>query len=249
MGQGYFTLLIQTAVQETGLPPETFIPTTDTSADLNCGQTTASRATVLGCRSVVEASKKLKADLDSGKSVKDLAGQVYYGEWICSYTTKLGADVPEPKTHLTYGFATQVVILNDDGTLKKVIAAHDVGKVMNPILLEGQMEGSIHMGLGYALTEEFTTDENARLITDTIKSIGVLRAHQMPEVQCIFIEEGDPECPYGARGVGEIGLVPTAPAVAGALEAFDGIQRTTLPMHDAPATKAILASPKKPAKN
>jgi len=104
------------------------------------------------------------------------------------------------------------------------------------------------MGLGYAMTETFDV-EGGHITTDTIKSIGVLRAHQMPELEFMFIEEPDPECPYGARGVGEIGLVPTAPAVAGALESFDGIQRTILPMKDSPATKAILAPAKKPAKS
>jgi xanthine dehydrogenase molybdenum-binding subunit len=193
---------------------------------------------------VQEASKKLKADLSTGNSLRDLVGKEYRGEWICAYTHKLGADVPDPKTHLTYGFATQVVILNDDGTIKKVVAAHDVGKVINPKLLQGQMEGSIHMGLGYALTEDFVV-ENGEIVSDTIKSVGVLRAHQMPEVQCIFIEEPDPETAYGSRGVGEIGLVPTAPAVAAALAKFDGIRRTTLPMKDAPAAKAMM-SPKKP---
>ncbi len=125
-----------------------------------------------------------------------------------------------------------------------MVAAHDVGRVINPVLLQGQMEGSIHMGLGYALTEDFVC-ENGQIQTDTIKSIGVLRAHQMPELEFMFIEEADPETAYGARGVGEIGLVPTAPAVAGALERFDGIQRTTLPMKDSPAAKAILAPSRK----
>ncbi len=245
MGQGYFTLLIQTAVQETGLPPQVFEPITDTTVDVDCGQTTASRATVLGCRAVLEASRKLKAELDSGKTLDDLAGHSYAGEWVCNYTHKLGAHVDEPRTHLTYGFATQVVILNDDGSLKKVIAAHDVGKVMNPTLLAGQMEGSIHMGLGYALTEDFVC-ESGQIASKTIKSIGVLRAHQMPEIECIFIEEPDPETPYGSRGVGEIGLVPTAPAVAGALEKFDGIARTVLPMKNSPAAKAMMAPPRKP---
>jgi xanthine dehydrogenase molybdenum-binding subunit len=248
MGQGYFTLLIQTAVEETGLPPSTFVPRTDTSADLNCGQTTASRATVLGCRAVMEASRKLKADLSSGRTLADLVGREYRGEWACEYTTKLGADVPEPRTHLTYGFATQVVILNEDGSIKKVIAAHDVGKVMNPTLLEGQIEGSIHMGLGYALTEDFVCEEG-RIVSDTIKSVGVLRAHQMPPVQCVFIQEPDPETAYGSRGVGEIGLVPTAAAVAGALTKFDGIERTTLPMKDSPAARAMQMPSKKPVKN
>ena len=251
MGQGYFTIAIQTACQETGLPPDVFVPITDTSADVDCGQTTASRATVLGGLAIAAAAKKLKADLDqtcrvgldppvrAGGDLSSLIGRQYRGEYACTYTVKLGADVPDPKTHLTYGFATQVVILDDDGRLKKVIAAHDVGKVINPTLLEGQMEGSIHMGLGYALTEDLVI-EGGRIQNKDIMSLGVLRAHHMPEVETIFIEEPDPETAYGARGVGEIGLVPTAPAVAGALEAFDGIHRTQLPMKDSPAAMALL---------
>jgi xanthine dehydrogenase molybdenum-binding subunit len=245
MGQGLFTVTIQTAVEETGLPPETFTALTDTVVNLDCGQTTGSRGTMLSCNAVIDAAKKLKADLDSGKTLKDLIGREYRGEWICDYTHKLGAHVDEPKTHLTYGFATQVVILDDEGKITKVIAAHDVGKVMNPILCAGQIEGSLHMGLGYALSEDFVV-EGGHIVTDTIKSIRVLRAHQMPELECIFIETADPECPYGARGVGELGLVPTAPAVAGALRAFDGIERTVLPMKDSPAAKAIWSPAKKP---
>ncbi len=247
MGQGLFTVTIQTAVEETGLPPACFTALTDTAADLDCGQTTGSRGTVLSCNAVIDAARKLKADLDSGKKLSDLIGREYRGEWVCNYTVKLGAKVDEPKTHLTYGFATQVVILNDDGSIKKVVAAHDVGKVINPKLLQGQMEGSIHMGLGYALTEDFVV-EGGQITTDTIKSIGVLRAHQMPELEFMFIEEPDPETSYGARGVGEIGLVPTAPAVAAAMEKFDGVRRTTLPMKDSPAARAMTAPPKKPAR-
>jgi xanthine dehydrogenase molybdenum-binding subunit len=95
------------------------------------------------------------------------------------------------------------------------------------------------MGLGYALTEEFVV-ERGHIQSRDVKSLHVLRAHQMPEIETIFIEVPDPETPYGVRGVGEIGLVPTAPAVAGALEAFDGIHRTRLPMKDSPAARAIL---------
>ncbi len=248
MGQGLFTISIQTACEETGLPPETFTATTDTSAAVDCGQTTASRGTVLAAASVSQAARKLKADLDAGKSLADLKGNEYRGDYACTYTSKLGADVEDPKTHLTYGFATQVVILDDDGRLKKVVASHDVGRVMNPTLLEGQMEGSIHMGLGYALTEDFVV-EGGEIQSKDIKSVGVLRAHHMPEIELIFIEEPDPECTYGARGVGEIGLVPTAPAVAGALAKFDGVHRTTLPMKDAPAAQAILNPRWKPATN
>jgi CO/xanthine dehydrogenase Mo-binding subunit len=246
MGQGHHTICIQTACQETGLPPEVFVVATDTSVDANCGQTTGSRATVLGGLAVMQAARRLKAALEAGRTLGDLIGQEFRGDYACTYTTALDADVPAPKTHLTYGFAAQVVLLGDDGTLKKVVAAHDVGRVLNPTLLEGQIEGAIHMGLGYALTEEFVV-ERGHIRSPDVFSLQVLRAQHMPEIEVILIEEPDPETPYGARGAGEIGLVPTAPAVAGALEAFDGIHRTRLPMKDSPAARAILKPPRKTA--
>ena len=287
MGQGYFTICVQVACEETGLPPGVFEPLTDTSAAVDCGQTTASRATVLGALAIQDACRKLSADLaharrrmtlagasgsegrrgangsepearareqrsepeaparDSREALATLValvGREYVGLHETAPTNKPGAAVDNPRTHLTYGFATQVVLLDDEGAIKKVIAAHDVGRVMNPTLLEGQMEGSIHMGLGYALSEDFPCDAGA-LVNTTLKSLGVLRAHQMPDVECIFIEEPDPETAYGARGVGEIGLVPTAPAVAAALEAFDGVHRTSLPMKDSPAARALARPP------
>ena len=148
MGQGLFTVTIQTAVEETGLPPETFVAMTDTEVDLDCGQTTGSRGTMLSCNAVIEAAKKLRADLDAGKKLKDLIGREYRGEWVCNYTHKFGAHVDEPRTHLTYGFATQVVILDDEGKIKKVVAAHDVGKVMNPMLCARADRGIAAHGAG-----------------------------------------------------------------------------------------------------
>ncbi|MGI8908051.1 MAG: molybdopterin cofactor-binding domain-containing protein [Candidatus Sumerlaeaceae bacterium] len=244
MGQGLLTILIQSAVEIIpSLDPRKFRVTIDTSRATPCGMTTASRGTVLGCMAVKRAAEAMKVELDSGKTVKDLAGREFFGEITYDYTVPLGKlegkNGGPVKTHVTFGFATQVVALNEDGTLKKVVAAHDVGKVMNPILLEGQMEGSIHMGLGYALTEDFACEggfPKAKKLND----LGILRAHHMPEVECIFIEEADPETPWGAKGVGEIGLVPTAGAVAGALHAHDGQWRTALPMRDSAAAKKIL---------
>jgi xanthine dehydrogenase molybdenum-binding subunit len=242
MGQGLFTICIQFAVEATGLPPSVFSKVTaDTKLMLDCGQTTASRATVLAGNSIAEAGKALRAQLDQGKTLADLVGQTFHGEWICNYTSKLGKDLDRPggpKTHLTYGFATQVAILDDAGRLVKIIAAHDVGRVINPTQLAGQMYGSLHMGIGYALTEDFEA-EGGVIHAKKMNDCGVLRAHQMPEMELIFIEEADPECPFGARGVGEIGLVPTAPAIAGALYRYDGTPRTRLPMRDSPAAEAI----------
>ncbi|MFH1418922.1 MAG: molybdopterin cofactor-binding domain-containing protein [Planctomycetota bacterium] len=238
MGQGLFTVLIQTVVEETHLPAEIMDVTTDTRDDLDCGQTTGSRGTLLGCHGAISAARKLKADLDAGRTLADLVGSVYEGRWDCLPTDKFGAGVPDPVTHLTYGYATQVVILNDQGAIERVVAAHDAGRVINPKLAEGQIEGAIHMGLGHALTEELVV-EGGEIKTDDIRSSGILRANQMPPVDVIFIEEGDPDCPYGARGIGEIGLVPTAAAVAGALYSFDRVRRLRLPMRDSPAAKAL----------
>jgi selenium-dependent xanthine dehydrogenase len=239
MGQGLFTVLLQTACEETGLPPSVFnFVSADTKYELDCGQTTGSRGTFLGCLGVQAAARKLKADLDQKKTLRDLAGKTYYGEVLIDDTVSLEVKADKPKTHFAYGFATQVVILDDEGRVKKVVAAHDVGKVMNPALLEGQLEGSIHMGLGYALTEEFRVEGGVPQ-TMTVNSQGLLRARHMPEVELILIEDKHPGGPYGAKGVGEIGLVPTAPAVAGALYKFDGIRRFALPMKDSPAARFI----------
>ncbi|HTS19042.1 MAG TPA: molybdopterin cofactor-binding domain-containing protein [Verrucomicrobiae bacterium] len=247
MGQGLFTVLLQTFCEETGIHPRLVRLVTDTRYALDCGQTTGSRGTFLGCQAVRAACANFKPDMESVRSngamtrddLKKLAGRKWYGEFIVNDTHPLGHTGPDVKTHITYGFATQVVILDDAGKLKKVVAAHDVGKVINPILLQGQIEGSIHMGLGYALTEELQL-KDGHIASKDLRSLGILRAKDMPEVECIFIEENEPSGPYGAKGVGEIGLVPTAPAVAGALYKFDGIRRTKLPMKDSAAARAIL---------
>jgi selenium-dependent xanthine dehydrogenase len=238
MGQGLLTVLVQFAVEVTGLPASVFHPKVDSTFALGCGQTTGSRATLFGGRAVTSAARKLRVDLDTGLALAELAGRVYAADEVVDDTTALGADVPRVKTHTSYGFATQVVILDATGRVERVIAAHDVGRVVNPLLCRGQIEGSIHMGLGYALTEELPC-ENGMPVTSSLREIGVLRARDMPATAVILVEEPEPEGPFGAKGVGEIGLVPTAAAVAGALEAFDGVRRTTLPMKDSPAARAM----------
>ncbi len=242
MGQGLLTVLVQCAVEATGVPAKLFRAKVDSTYQLGCGQTTGSRATLLGGRAVVVAGKKMRADLDAGKTLADLVGRVYEGDELIDDTTKLGG-TPKPgnklKTHTAFGFATQLVILDKEGKLEKVVAAHDVGRAINPALCAGQIEGSVHMGLGYALTEELPCDEHGMPVTFSMRDIGPLRAKDTPEIEVILVEDYEPEGPYGAKGVGEIGLVPTAPAVQGALHAFDGVRRFTLPMKDSPAGRAI----------
>ncbi len=238
MGQGLLTICQQFAAEVTGLKARLFRPKVDSTFALGCGQTTGSRATLFAGNAVVAAAKKLRADLDLGFGLEQLVGRTYEGDVVITDTTPLGAKVPKVKTHTTFGWATQVVVLDAAGRLERVIAAHDVGRAVNPKLCEGQIEGAVHMGLGYALTEELPC-ENGMPVTAKLRDLGVLRARDMPPVEVLLIEDPEPEGPFGAKGVGEIGLVPTAAAVASALEAFDGLRRTTLPMKDSPAAKAM----------
>ncbi|GEJ58905.1 selenium-dependent xanthine dehydrogenase [Anaeromyxobacter diazotrophicus] len=239
MGQGLLTVLTQCAVEVTGLPAATFRPRVDTKFELGAGQTTGSRATLLGGRAAVDAAAKLRADLDRGMTLSDLAGREYVGQVVIDDTTAPGETKHgKIKTHTSFGWATQMVVLDAAGKLEKVVAAHDVGRAINPQQCEAQIEGSVHMGLGYALTEELPCQDGMP-VTFRLRDIGVLRAQHMPEVEVILVEDPEPEGPFGAKGVGEIGLVPTAGAVAAALEAFDGVRRTRLPMKDSPAARAI----------
>ena len=238
MGQGLLTVLIQFAVEATGLPASVFRPKVDATYQLAVGQTTGSRGTLFGGNSVLAASKALKADLDAGKTLGDLVGQVYKGDVLIDDTTPLGAPVERIKTHTSFGYASQLCVLDEEGKLARFVAAHDVGRAVNPDLCAGQIEGSIHMGLGFALTEELPC-VNGMPLSFKLRDIGVLRARDMPEVEVILVEEHEPEGPCGAKGVGEIGLVPTAGAVGNALKRFDGERRFRLPMKESPAAQAI----------
>jgi xanthine dehydrogenase molybdenum-binding subunit len=238
MGQGVNTVLRQIACEELDMDPERIRVVVDTMRELDTGQTTASRSTVLGGRAVIEAARALRAELDGGRALEELAGREFLGEISIDWTSPPGVDAENPVTHFAYGWAVQVAILDDEGRVAKVVAAHDVGRAINPTLLEGQVEGAVHMGLGFALTEEYAV-EGGVPTTTTLRSLGIVPAAKMPEVETILVEVPQPEGPYGAKGVGEIGLVPTAAAVAGALHAFDGVWRTRLPMRDSAAARAI----------
>ncbi len=239
MGQGLLTIITQFAVEVTGLPAALFRPQVNSRFELGSGQTTGSRGTLLAGRATIDAAIKLKADLDQGLSLTDLSGRIYVGETVIDDTTAPGQlKNGKIKTHTAFGWSTQVVMLNEAGVVDHVIVAQDVGRAINPQQCEAQIEGAVHMGLGYALTEELPCKDGMP-VSFRLRDIGVLRAQHMPTVETILIEEHEPDGPFGAKGVGEIGLVPTAGAVAAALEAFDGKRRMTLPMKDSAAARAI----------
>jgi selenium-dependent xanthine dehydrogenase len=231
MGQGVHTVALQVAVEELGVDPDRVRVIVDTTRELGAGQTTGSRGTLMGAGSVKAACEAARAD-------GCRPGVDYEGEYRVDWTQHLGEPgVDHPIIHSTFGYAAQLVVM-DRATAKieRVLAAHDVGRAVNPQLCEGQIEGSVHMGLGYALTEDFPTDPETAFPTNmTLRSLGILRAKDVPPIDVILVESPQPNSPYGIKGVGEIGLVPTAGAVAAALHELDGRWRTTLPMRGAPA--------------
>ena len=226
MGQGVHTVALQVAVEELGIDPARIEVVVDTTRELGAGQTTGRRGTLMGAGSVAEACRAAVAD---GCRI----GVDYPGEYRVDWTNSLSEGLEHPVIHSTFGYAAQLVVLDPEtGAPDRVVAAHDVGRAVNPVLCEGQIEGSVHMGLGYALTEGFPTDADARPRNTTLKSLGIIRPKDMPSVEVILVEEPQPDAPYGIKGVGEIGLVPTAGAVAAALHAYDGRWRADLPMAD-----------------
>jgi CO/xanthine dehydrogenase Mo-binding subunit len=228
MGQGIHTMAIQTLHQETGIDPGIINVRVDTGAGLPTGMTTSSRATALLGNAIIDASVRIREDLKQG-TLQQLAGRVYKGRYVCDWTCKPGEKTDDPVVHFAYGYATQVAILDDNGAVRKIIAAHDAGKIMNRMLFEGQIEGAVIMGMGYALTEDLPLVKG-RPVSLKFNDLGILRANETPEIEVIGIEEKDPVGPYGAKGIGEIGMVPTAAALANALCAYDGIRRKNLPL-------------------
>ena len=147
----------------------------------------------------------------------------------------MGSPKKNPVSHVAYGYATQVVCLREDGTVEKVVAAHDVGKAINPLSVEGQIEGGVVMSLGFALTEDFPLDHGKPLAK--FGTLGLFRADKTPVVESIIVEKNTDPLAYGAVGIGEITSIPTAPAVQGAYYRYDGKFRTSLPLEDTAYTK------------
>ncbi|ACD53543.1 selenium-dependent xanthine dehydrogenase [Clostridium botulinum] len=227
IGQGVGTVVVQVVGEVLGIPASQIVyETPDTRITPNSGTTTASRQTVFTGEATRIASLKLKEAL-KGKSLQELEGIEFLGEYI-GITDKMGSPKENPVSHVAYGFATQVVIIDEKGKLVKVVAAHDVGKAINPKNVEGQIEGGVVMGLGYGLTEDYIIENSVPKVK--FGTLGLLRATQVPEIVPIIIEKNTQELSFGAKGVGEITCIPTAPAVQGAYYKLDGIFRRELPL-------------------
>lgn len=233
IGQGLGTVLTQIVCETTGEPAEnTVYVAAQTNTAPDSGVTSGSRQTLVTGEACRRACQQLVEARGSG-TLADLEGQEFYGEYLAK-TDPMGADKPNPVSHVAYGYATQVVLLNEDGTLEKVVAAHDVGRAINPNACEGQIEGGVVMSLGYALTERFPLKDGRPTLK--LGQLGLFRANKTPDVEAILVEKNKPDLACGAVGIGEITSIPTAPAVQGAYYKLDGKFRTSLPLEDTPYT-------------
>lgn len=234
IGQGLGTVLVQIVCETTGLPRESVVyapPNTGNSPD--SGTTSGSRQTLITGEAARRASALLNEAL-AKKPLSALEGEEYYAEYLAK-TDPLGSDKPNPVSHVAYGYATQVAILGEDGKLKKIIAAHDVGRAVNPLSVEGQIEGGVVMSMGFALTEQYPLQECRP--TAKYGTLGLPRANTVPEIEPIIVEKAGLNVAYGAIGIGEITSIPTAPAIADAYYRFDGKERSVLPLSDTPYSK------------
>ena len=234
IGQGIGTVLLQIIGSFTGLRRGDIVyERNNTWIAPDSGDTSGSRQTMVTGEACRRASLALHEALQ-GKTLKDLIGQEFYGEYLAK-TDPMGADIPHPKSHIAYGYGTQLCILDKrTGRIQEIVAAHDVGKAINPLSCEGQIEGGVVMSMGYALTEQYPIDESCRPTAD-FAGLGLLHADEIPpEITSIVVDKPGLDVAAGAIGVGEITSVPTAPAIADAYFRYDGKRRYDLPLRDTP---------------
>lgn len=231
MGQGLATVMLQIVAEATGLAQSAIrVHAPDTMVTPDSGTSTASRQTLITGEAARRAAEALKQEL-AGHSLAELEGREFYGEYDC-VTDPMNSSKPNPVSHVAYGYATHVVVLDGEGRVQKVATAHDVGKAINPNSVEGQIEGGVVMGLGFALTEEFPLRNGAPAVS--LGTLGLMRSTQVPQIECRLIEKNSSTLAYGAKGVGEIVMIATAPAVASAYFNRDGKFRASLPLKDTP---------------
>ena len=212
IGQGSNTVIAQIAADALGVPvAEIRMVTGDTDLTADAGKTSASRQTFVSgtrCGSPRRTCDGRSRALEESARIDTLVGIGTYDP----RTSALDAD-GQGIPYQTYAFGAQVAVVDVDlelGTtvVRRIVAAHDVGRAINPTLVEGQIHGGIAQGLGLALMEEYVPGRTENLHDYLIPTIG-----DVPEIECILIEDAEPSGPYGAKGVGEPALIPTAPAI------------------------------------
>ena len=234
IGQGLGTVLTRMVCEQTGIGADRIVyERADTADSPDAGTTSGSRQTLFTGEACRRACQDLMAALGD-RPLSDLDGREFRGEYL-GVTDPLGADVPHPVSHVAYGFATQACILDEDGRIERIVAAHDVGRAVDPLSVEGQIEGGVVMSMGYALTERYPLKDCRP--TAKFGTLGLLRADQIPEIVPIIVEKPGLDLACGAIGIGEITSIPTAPAIADAYFRYDGRFRRSLPLEGTPYSR------------
>ncbi|MBQ7558099.1 MAG: molybdopterin-dependent oxidoreductase, partial [Lachnospiraceae bacterium] len=235
MGQGIGQMTLTEICHMTGLDPSLFVfEDADTVRTPDSGTSTASRQTVMTGEAARRAGEKLKEAMDRGDSLEALEGQEFYGEFS-AVTDPLGAQKENPVSHISYSYGAQLIILDDDGRIKEAKAAFDVGTPVNIQAVEGQIEGGMVMGIGYGVTEKFECVDGYPV--SRFGTIGFMRSMNAPELEVKLARPSEEDkLPYslGAKGCGELCMIPTAPACALAYYRYDGKFRQELPLTDTP---------------
>lgn len=260
IGQGLATVLTQVACDTLGLPPSMVsYMKPDSALTPDSGTTTASRQTLLAgeaCRQAcLDLLKEAGGGAGAGAAAGDgsdsgnrpehptfpfaaLAGRLFRGEFSAE-TDRFDSLKPNPVSHIAYSYACHLVRLGGDGRPELIVAAHDSGRIVNPLSTSGQVEGGVVMSLGYALSERFPLERGVP--TARYGTLGLLRSTEVPPIKVRFVSTGAPAAGYGAKGIGEISSIPTAAAVANAYRAADGVLRTELPLAGTPFSKPAKA--------
>ena len=231
MGQGIGSVVQHMLSETVDITPDRMIfETPDTLRTPDSGTSTGSRQTLFTGEAVRRAAEQLRDALAEADSLDQLEGREFFGEFSPA-TDPMNSKKPNPVSHVGYSFGAQLVVLDDKGQVEKVIAAFDVGTVVNQQAAEGQIEGGVVMGLGYALTEEFKVEGGYP--KTRYGQLGLIRSNKTPEIEVRFVTSpGLVPYAYGAKGIGEICLIPTAPACAQAYYNRDGKRRYSLPLED-----------------
>jgi CO/xanthine dehydrogenase Mo-binding subunit len=246
IGQGSNTIMAQIAADAIGIPVDAIeLVTGDTDLTRDAGKTSASRQTFVSGNAARLAGEALRAEilsranditLENGRLVLDLSGHkidpdglALRGEGRFDPPTTVLDENGQGIPYASFAFAAQCALVEVDitlGTVKvlRIVAAHDVGRAINPGLVEGQIHGGIAQGLGLALMEEYIPGRTDNLHDYLIPTIG-----DIPPIETFLIERADPLGPYGAKGVGEPALVATAPAILGAIHHATGVRITQIP--------------------
>ncbi|MDR1921468.1 MAG: selenium-dependent xanthine dehydrogenase [Candidatus Adiutrix sp.] len=235
IGQGMATVLTQMVATYAGLDcRQITVAPPDTKNSPDSGTTTASRQTLFTGEAARRAALKLKEAL-AGRDLAELEGREFYAEYL-GETDPMGSPKANPVSHIAYGYATHLVLMNpENGLIEKIIAVHDVGRVVNPQALEGQIEGGVVTSLGYALTEDYPLKDCVPQAK--FASLGLFKAPAVPPIETRYLGKACSILAGGAKGVGEISAIPAAPAVQGAYYKRDGLFRAKLPLENTPYSR------------